>query len=66
MTAWRVCASSLPEHEQVYFVGFAARHGKLRKSNTHFLLRAAQRSNKNFRKNEQKKKKKKTQKASYF
>ena len=66
MTAWRVCASSLPEHEQVYFVGFAARHGELRKVTRTFCYVPPNALTKIFEKMSKKKKKKKTKNPIIF
>ena len=61
-----VCASSLPEHEQVYFVGFAAQHGELRKVTRTFCYVPPNALTKIFEKMSKKKKKKKNPKTLSF
>lgn len=58
--------NSWPEYEQVYFVGFAARHGELRKVTRTFCYVPPNALTKIFEKMSKKKKKKKTQKPSLF
>ena len=61
-----VCASSLPEHEQVYFGGGAPKNGELPKLKPTFSYRPPNPQKKKLKKKKKKKKKKKPKNPLFF